>query len=199
MTENNKHFRSGFTLIELLITAVAAVILLLGITGILASGIKNYKTMYERTTSEVIRNAYEARNIFDTIVRKSSIKRCDLSSPRNGAYDQMIVYYFSDPNNFIILEPNRYARFYRNGSDLILVQGNVITFSPVPVLGNPGPPVAIAHSVCFAAGVPGIFSYDGHSVKMVLTLDNENPPNTPDNKLKTLKMTITSTAIRHNI
>src|SRR4030042_164398 len=191
MTENNKHFRSGFTLIELLITAVAAVILLLGITGILASGIKNYKTMYERTTSEVVRNAYEARSIFDTIVRKSSIKRCDLSSFRNGAYDQMTVYYFSDPHNFNIIEADKCARFYRNGSDLFLVQGDVPD--------NWGTPIAIAHSVCFAAGVPGIFSYDRHSVKMVLTLDNENPPNKPANKLKTLKMTITSTAIRHNI
>ena len=191
-------FRTGVTLIELIITVIAGVILLLGMTGILASGIKNYKTMYERVTSEVIRNAYEARSIFDTIVRKSSIRRCDLSSPREDAYDQMIVYYYSDPNNFNIIETDKCAWFYREGSDLILVRGDVTFSNNVPEY-NWGPPVAIAHYVSFAAGVPGIFSYDGHSVQMVLTLDNENPPNTPDNKLKTMIMTVTSTALRHNI
>jgi type II secretory pathway pseudopilin PulG len=201
MVGKRNKFRSGFTLIELIITVVAAIILLLGITGILASGIKNFKTMYERVTSDVIRNAYEARSIFDLIVRKSSIKRCDLSNPRNNAYDQVIVYYYSDPTNLGIVEPNRYAQFYRNGSDLILVQGDVRagTFSTLPVLENPGPSIPIAHNVSSAAGVPGIFSCDGNSVQMVLTLDDESPPNTPDNKLKTLSMTITSTALRHNI
>lgn len=194
-------FRTGVTLIEVIITIIAAVIVLLGMTGILASWIKNYKTMYERHTSEVVRNAYEARSIFDTIVRKSSIRRIDLSNPREDAYDQMIVYYYSVPTDFFIIEPDKYAQFYRNGSDLILVQGDVQvgTFSTVPVLINPGPPMPIAHNVSFEEGVPGIFSYEGHSVQMVLTLDNENPPNTPDNKLKTLTMTVTSTALRHNI
>ncbi|UCH89479.1 MAG: hypothetical protein JSV49_02180 [Thermoplasmata archaeon] len=194
-------FRTGVTLIELLVTIIAAVILLLGITGILASGIKNFKTMYKRTTSDVIRNGYEARSIFDSIVRKSSVRRCDLSSPRNNAYDQMIVYYYSDPDNFFIIEPDRYAQFYLIGSDLVLVQGDVQegTFSTGPVLINPGPPRVIARNVSFALDVPGIFSYDGRSVQMVLTLDDENPPNPPGNKLETLKMTITSTAIRHNI
>lgn len=198
MVQKQYKFRTGVSLIEVIIAFIAAIILLLGLTGILASGIKNYKTMYERLTSEVIRNAYEARSIFDAIVRKSSIRRCDLSSPREDAYDQMIVYYYSDPINFNIIETDKCAWFYREGSDLILVQGDVTFSNNVPEY-NWGQPVAIAHNVSFVAGVPGIFSYDGHSVQMVLTLDNENPPNTPDNKLKTLKMTITSTSIRHNI
>jgi hypothetical protein len=204
MVGKQNKFKAGVTLIELVVTIIAATIFLLGITAVLASGIRNYKTMYDRLTGEVIRNAYEARSIFDSIVRKSSIRRCDLSNYRENAYDQMIVYYYSDPNNpnnfEIIIDPDRYAHFYRFGSDLILVQGDVEvgTFTTGPVLINPGLPQIIARNVSFASGVPGIFSYDGHSVQMVLTLDDENPPNTPDNKLKTLKMTITSTAIRHN-
>ena len=97
MTEKNKHFRSGVTLIELMITVLAAVILLIGITGILAAGHKNFQTMLRRTSQGVVPDAYAAQRAFDLIIRKSSIKRIDpytiYSTPSNYLY---VYYYFQN-------------------------------------------------------------------------------------------------------
>ena len=205
MPVKNNKFRAGVTLIELVVTVIAAIILILGITGILAGGHKNYATMYTRTTSQVIRNGYEARRIFDRIVRESTIKRCDLDAGGTGLY----VYYYSDPANMIIVNPDRYARFYLSGTDLIMEQGVVANgfFTTIPApppsapwLSGTGTMVIAQNVDATAASANGIFSVSGSSVRMVLILDNENPPNNTNNtnKLRTLKMTITSTAIRHN-
>ena len=77
MAGKNKQFSNGFTLIELLITVIAAIALLIGITGILAAGHKLYQTMFRRTTKGVVPDAYSASRTFDLIVRKSTIKRLD--------------------------------------------------------------------------------------------------------------------------
>jgi hypothetical protein len=204
MMIKKENFRIGVTLIELMIAILAGIILLVGITGILAAGHKNFWTMYRRTTSDVVRNAYEAKSIFDTITRKSSIRRCDLFGLRNGSYDQIYVYYYATPNNMAITVPDRYAHFYLNvnSKQLMLEQGNVINnFSieppSLPTLSAATSTMPIANNISLAAGVPGIFSqYGNNGVKMVLTLDNET--GSTAGNMETLKMTITSTAIRHN-
>lgn len=203
------NFRSGVTLIELVITILAATILLLGITGILASGIKNYKTMYKRLNSPVVRNAYEARRIFDRIVRKCSLE------DEHIFLDEAYFYYYNIPltdegqvdvDAFRAMpQPDRFARFYLVGRELRLDQG------PVPDgtdLSLPDPPGLSADSTAIIAynvdsdaytdGSIKLFTNLGSAVRMVLILDNENPPNTPVNKRETLKMTVTTTAIRHN-
>lgn len=210
MYVKSHNYRSGTTLIELIITILAAVILLLGITGILASGIKNYKTMYKRLTSDVIRNAYEARRIFDRIVRKSSLE--DEHIFPDGAY----FYYYDVPltgdgqvdiDAFrAIVQPNRFAHFYLVGRELRLDQGPVLVGTD---LSLPDPPdglsvdstATIAYNVdseAYDSGEIELFTNLGSAVRMVLILDNENPPNTPVNKRETLKMTVTTTAVRHN-
>jgi hypothetical protein len=201
MPVKNNKFRAGVTLIELVVTIIAAIILIIGVTGILAGGHKNYATMYARTTSQVIRNGYEARRIFDRIVRQSTIRRCDLVAGGTGLY----VYYYSDPANLAIVNPDRYAAFYLSGTDLIMEQGDLandfLTTIPPPPPPSLSSGMVIAHNVdSAAASANGIFSVAGSSIRMVLTLDNENLPNNTNNtnKLRTLKMTITGTAIRHN-
>lgn len=198
MNEKKKHFRKGVTLIELVITILAAIILLIGITGVLAGGIKNYKTMYERTTSDVVRNAYEARRAFDMIVRKSTIKRFDPSNADTTPSNNIYVYYYSNPKNLNIEEPDSYAHFYQNNNrQLILEQGSVTgnfgAYPGLPSLSNPTTTFILAENVSSVT-----FKVFMYSVEMSLVLDNENPPNTPQNKLETLKMTVTSTAILHN-
>lgn len=199
----NKNFRKGFTLLELVITIIAATIFILGTTSILASWIKNYKTMYERTTSEVIRNAYETRRIFDRIVRQATIRRVDLGAGGNEIY----VYYYSEPNNLAIVNPDRYAYFYLQGTELWLEQGIVtgnFTITP-PALPSMTETSTIKltntdddnDDVIINPPATGIFSIDGHSIRMVLVLDNKIDPQNK-NKLAALKMTLTSTAIRHN-
>src|SRR5512135_690841 len=120
MASKKNNLRSGFTLIELMVTVIAAIIVLIGISTMIAAGHRNFNTMYRRTTSDVVRNAYEARIIFDRIVRKSVFERADLASSEN-----LVVYYYSDPANMSLsVFPDRYAMFYKDGSVLRLQEGN---------------------------------------------------------------------------
>jgi hypothetical protein len=167
-------------------------ILLIGITGILVAGHKNFSTMFKRINSDVVRNAYEARIIFDGIVRKSSIRREYLLPGGND----LTVYYYSDPQNTAIVDPDMYARFYlsTNGSEqeLMLDQGQYTWATREP--GGVSSSKVIAHNVVPPA--TGIFSiYGGNDIRMVLTLDNAT---SSDTKLSKSKMIVTSTAIRHN-
>ena len=209
MTNKNHKNRSGMTLIELMITVLAVVILIVGISGILAAGHENYNVMLKRVNSEVVRNAYEARRTFDRIARKASIKLCEFDDSRNGSYDRMWLYYFSDANNLTIVDPDKYAMFYLGNVDgepdteLILEHGDVQpgTFdsSDGPTLLNPTSYV-LAHNVVVDPAEPGAFLRDGVSIQMILTLDNEEKDNSGNNiqDIETMKMTVSSTVIMHN-
>jgi hypothetical protein len=210
MLVKRHNLRSAVTLIELLVTIVAATIVLLGITGILASGHKNFRTMYNRINGDVIRNAYEARRIFDRIVRQSSLEDGHIFP-----YEAYFYYYNIpmtsegqvDIDAFRAIEkPNRFAHFYLEGRELKLAEGVVpigtnLSLPDPPQLSPDSPPRTIAYNVdvdAYNANSIELFTNLGSAVRMVLILDNENPPNTPANKRETLEMTVTTTAIRHN-
>ena len=185
--------KRAFTLIELMVTIVAAIVLIIGISAMIAQGHRGYNRLYKRVTSEVVRNAYEARVVFDAIVRKSSIKRCDFSNGNNTVY----LYYFSNPQDLTIEDPDRYARFYLSGTDLMLDHGEVTGGFETPQPGLPSLSPTGTKVLARNLTVPeaGIFSMQGAAVRMVLTLDNNSDT---INKIETLKMTVTTTAIRHN-
>jgi hypothetical protein len=187
-----KNIAGAFTLVELMVTILAAMALIVGISAMLYHGHMGYHRLFKRVNSQVVRNAYEARRTFDRIVRKSSIRRCDLLNGNNEAY----VYYFSNPQDMTIDDPDRYARFYLTGTELRLDQGPVPpdTFETLtPSSLSPETTSVLAHDVT-APGV-GIFSLRGASVRMLLILDNNDPA---VNEIETSKMTVTTTAIRHN-
>ena len=194
---NKRHFRSGVTLIELLIAAIAATILIVGITGILAAGHRNFKSMLKRTSRGVVPEAYVAQTAFDRIVRKSSIKRYDPPTADTTPSNYLYVYYYSNPQNVTMENPDSYAHFYLNGASLMLQLGNVTgnfgAYPGLPSLSAPTTTFMLAGNVASVT-----FKVSMHSVEMTLVLDNENPPGPPVNKLETLKMTVTSTAILHN-
>lgn len=195
--------RTAFTLVELMVTVLAAIVLIIGVSAILAQGHLGYRRLFNRVNSEVVRNAYEARMTFDRIVRKSSAERCD---PRSADYEflseenQVYVYYFSNPNDMTIVDPDRYARFYLSGTDLRLEQGRVTGgFDTAP----PGRPTLVEPTDMIlardvTAPASGIFSVQSNAVRMVLILDNETEPDPGVSKIETLKMTVTTMAIRHN-
>ena len=208
MAESNKHFRCGFTLIELMITILAAVILLIGITGILAAGHKNFQTMFRRTSQGVVPDAYAARRAFDLIVRKSSIKRLDPSDVYDPlGSNEIYVYYYSDPSNpdpsypGTIFEgsiPDKYAHFYRIGTQFMLDTGSVDREN----FGGEEPPtlprestLILTNSINSVSVNPVRFTESNHAIQMVLILDSETGSSDP---LGTLQMTVTSTAIQHN-
>ncbi len=202
MAVRQQSFRSGLTLVELLITVLAVMIFVVGICGILAAGHRNYNTMYKRINGDVVRNAYEARLIFDGIVRRSSLEDAHIFPTE--AY----FYYFSVPLTGGVVDvdafraipqPNQFAWFHVVGRELRLdrgpIPGGTDLSSPDPPPLSPDP--AIARTIAY--NVDSVeFTYLGSAVRMVLVLDNENPPSTPRNKLETLRMTVTTTAIRHN-
>ena len=200
MAEKNKNFRSGITLIELMITVLAAVVLLIGITGILAAGHKNYQTMLRRTSQGVVPDAYAARRAFDIIVRKSTIKRLDPSTIYSTPSNELYVYYYSNPD--FIFEgsiPDKYAHFYKSGTQFILDTGAVDqeNFGEV---GEEEPPIFPQESTLILADNlindnSVIFTESNHAIQMVLILDSETGSSDP---LGTLKMTLISTAIQHN-
>ena len=188
MSEKKKQFRSGLTLIELMITILAVIVLVIGISGMLAAGHKNYNHMFARTNSEVVRNSYEARSIFDKIVRKSVYDYHNQSSSNN-----ITVYYYSDPGNIATLDtdPDRYATFYLSGTNLMLQTGELADDWPPP-----NPPISggfsIASNVTFAE-----FTIKGDSIRMSLTIDDKDDPKVKST-LRKVKMEVTTTAIRHN-
>ena len=205
MTTRKQKIRRGLTLVELMITVLAVMILVVGISGILAAGHKNYNIMFKRVNSDVVRNAYEARRTFDRIVRQASVRRCDLLSSGNEIY----VYYFSAPNNLGLVFPDRYARFYlvSNGSesDLFLDNGVVgANFNDIPPPGIEDLDLTLTSQIKLAGNVVaptnGIFAVNGNSIQMSLILDNEEKDNSGNEiqGLETLKMTVTTMGIRRN-
>jgi len=182
------------TLIELMVTILAALVLIVGISSMLYHGHMGYRRLFRRVNNEVVRNAYEARRTFDRIVRRSSIRRCDLADGNNTAY----VYYFANPQNMSVEDPDRYAKFYVSGTELRLEEGTVQTGTfELPVPGRtPSGDMRLAQNVVVPAA--GVFALQGNAVRMVLILDDETSPLPGVTQLETVKMTVTSEAIRHN-
>ena len=194
MTIQSNRANRGLTLIELMVTLLAAMVLIVGVSAMLYHGHVGYSRLFRRVNSEVVRNAYEARRTFDRIVRRSSIRRCDLADGNNTAY----VYYFTNPQDVTIKDPDRYAKFYVSGTQLRLEQGNVQagTFGlPLPGRTATG---EMPHAQKVTAPGVGIFSRQGNAVRMVLILDNETSPPPGVTKIETVKMTVASEAMRHN-
>jgi hypothetical protein len=187
MSYKNK-YRKGITLIELMITVLAAIILLIGISGILAAGHKNFWTMSKRINSDVVRNGYEARLTFDRIVRKSVYGYCNL----NAGKDELVVYYYSQ-NKLLDLAsfPDSYAMFYKDGNLLRLQQSTLANWPPtsIPSHNNTDPIIALN---VFSVE----FTIKGASIRMNLVLDDTG--DTTKSALETLKLTITTTALRNN-
>jgi len=197
----------GFTLVELMVTTVAALIVILGAVLIIANAHQGYRRLFNRVNSEVVRNGYEVRRVFDVIVRKATVEH-DHIGP-----GELYVYYYDaslsgggvDTDALrALIQPNKFAHFYlaSAGADLQLrldrglVPSTADLSAPAPPGGLvPEPPIGriLAHNVASC-----IFEERGAGIRMILTLDDETTPAPGDMKIETLKMTITSTAIRHS-
>jgi len=197
--------RKGLTLVELLVTGVAAVVVVLGVVSVIAYSHQGYNRLFRRTTLGVVPDAYQARLWFDTVVRRATTQRLDVGSPRNNAYDEIYVYYYHvdplTPDNMLAqIEPNKYARFWVSGNDLLLSRGDITRWTTAqddfPDLADPFT-IILARDVD-VGDTPGIFTPQGNAVRMAVTLDNETNAAAGVSKIQTLRMTVTSTALRHN-
>ena len=187
------NYRKGFSLIELIVVVAAAMILILGMGMTLAHSQRAYTTMFKRAHSDVVEEAYEARRVFDRIVRKSTTRRCDLIDGST-----IYVYYYSDTAqtpNYTLVDPDRFAKFYVASGMLLVDYGSVPSSWWDDSSLSPGWPKTgtqiLAQNVQTETGKP-IFSVQGRNVYMSMMLVKEKP-----NGMKE-SMVLTSSAVRHN-
>lgn len=169
----NKH---GFTLIELTQALVMSAIVILGIGVLLYDTQRGWNTMYERVYGDVTTEAYAARKAFDAICRKSSVIRYELGE--NNEF--LEVYYYQ--NDSTATMPDRYARFYTAGTQLLVEHGDLEegTYNPDPSLESII--IILADNVTNAK-----FFVSGTCVQMIALLDDGNN-----------STVVTTSAVRHN-
>ena len=154
----NKKNRAAFTLVEFMVTLSIANIVLLAIGSMLVDCQKGWGQMYNRINSGVVTEAYAARQTFENVVRKSTVKKCHVSSMLK--YTK--VYYYQDPVNSTELDA--YARFYVLFGKLRVDYGS---WDESASTSLPLSTVILAENVTSAD-----FSVSGRCIKMSLTLDN---------------------------
>jgi len=163
--------RPAFTIIELMIATVLAIIVLLGISIMLADSQRGWNRMYSRIYSDVVTDSYVARKAFDAVIRKASKEKYLLDDAGNW----IEVYYYADANSTVV---DRYARFFCDGEPdgtLNVERGRL----------NPRQTLTIS-TICGNVSSCD-FKATGASVQIVLTLDNGSQT-----------ATVTSSAVMHN-
>jgi prepilin-type N-terminal cleavage/methylation domain-containing protein len=166
-------YRRAFTLIELIITMALSTIIILGMGVILVDNQKGWSMMYDRTYSDVVTDAYIARDVFVKVARKSSIKTSAIGNDR----EYIQLYYYQNPAVSI---PDRYAKFYVSSGNLLVDHGDL----------EPGTwnTLSVLSTMTLARNVDSVkFDVTGTSVQMVLSLNNNKEA-----------MTIACSAVRHN-
>ena len=168
--------KRAFTLIEMLQALVMSAIIILAIGVLLYDSQRGWNTMYERVYGDVTVEAYAARKAFDAVCRKASVNRYDL-----GASNEFLeVYYYQDGSTCSM--PDRYARFYKAGSQLLVEHGDLQegTYTPDPSIESTL--VKLADNASTAK-----FFVSGTCVQMIAILDDGEHT-----------ATITTSAVRHN-
>jgi prepilin-type N-terminal cleavage/methylation domain-containing protein len=170
-----KPCRRGFTLVELMISMLASSILLLAVVNVLASNQKQYNRTYDRVYGDVVRNAQEARAIFDVVVRGSTIRKVLIGSVNEYAE----VYYY---RTWTSLALDGYARFYTSNGELKLERGQLEPGTFTYALSNSPTTQVVARHVTSCT-----FSQEGVCVAMAMVLN--------DGKVD---LPTVATATRHN-
>ncbi len=172
--KKEKKLLNGLTLIELIIAASAAAVIVLSFGIVLVDNQKGYTKLFDKAYGEVAADSDAARRAFDTIVRKSSAIRQSPQPWVDG--EQLEVYYY---NSGISVSPDRYAKLYRSGNQLIIDYGNYDWVTKQTTKTS---------SAVVARNVTGLkFSMIGASMHMVLYLDDKKE-----------KQSVMTSAVRHN-
>jgi prepilin-type N-terminal cleavage/methylation domain-containing protein len=170
MHEKIKHKTKAFTLIELMIVVGIAVVVLLGIGIYMVDIQRGWSKMVSRVHSDVVTDAIIVRKAFDGTVRQAT-RLYTLVPGGNG----IEVNYYDDPVNTTELLPDRYAKFYVSGDQLLVEHG------------IRDPKTELRTDVLANNVTEWIFSSEGAAAKMFITLD--------DGKLKIIAA---CSAVLHN-
>ncbi len=171
----DRRLRRGFTLVELTMAMVATAVMLLAVVNVIAGNHKDYNKTFERVHGDVVRNAQEARGVFDAVVRGSTYRKCLIGSV--GEYAE--VYYYRTATALAL---DGYARFYVNNGQLLLERGRLEPGTFNYALDNSPTTALVARHVTSCT-----ISQEGICVSMAITLN--------DGKID---LPVVTTATRHN-
>jgi prepilin-type N-terminal cleavage/methylation domain-containing protein len=145
--------RHGFTLIELMIAITASLIVILGVTVVLADSQKSWYKLFNHAFSDMVGDSNVAGIKFKTTINKASGEGFILDDDGKG----IEVYYYNDENSAVV---DRYARFYELDGDLNLELGKL----------NPRETME-TQTICSNVS-ECLFTAAGRSAQMELTLDD---------------------------
>lgn len=168
MWRNTFYKPSAFTLIELVITVLLASLIMLGLGIMMYDNQLGWNKMYNRLYSDIATDGLITQKAFDAVVRKSS--RNNFNIDPAGQWVELA--YYSDTAVSTI---DRYARFYKSGSDLYIEEG---TTDPRAAIDT--------WKICSSVSTCR-FLNSGDSVQMFMTLDDGSE-----------QVEVLSTAVMHN-
>ena len=143
----------GFTIIELIIAMTASMIVILGLSLVLANSQESWNQLYTRAFSDIVGESNVAGIKFKAIIRKASQNGFVMDNKGKG----IEVYYYSDEDS---ADVDSYARFYELDGDLNLELGKLDPRETLEV-----------QTICENV-TECLFTAAGRSAQMVLTLDN---------------------------
>jgi len=167
----------GFTLVEMMVGMLASSIMVLGVMNVLASNQREYNQTYERANGRLVREATEARLVFDHAVRKASVRYARIGSVNEYAE---VFWYASAASTAL----DRYTQFYVNGTDLVAEHGQLALGTFNHSLSNSPTTQVLAHHVTAGSCT---FTQVGPTLSMALVLNDGR-----------LDLPIVTTATRHN-
>ena len=151
--------RPGFTIVEMMISMVVMIIASLAIGAVIVDGQNSWTKMYNKIHSSTTTDGYVVTKRFESVMRKASNDKIFIGSD-NASVE--LYYYSSDTAT----TPDRYMRFYQNGTDLNLEYGQLEPKSAINV-----------ETLC--GNVSSCTFYEiGQAVQMILVLDNGERKNT---------------------
>lgn len=116
--------RKAFTLVELMLTMSATAVLLLALAIVLAGSHRQWHRMYNHVYSNVVVDAFAARQTFDRIARRSTYRKCvvqryeDSELPTlSGVGESMLLFYYGDET---ARQLDCYAWFYWDRDNRVL-------------------------------------------------------------------------------
>ena len=143
----------GFTIIELIIAMTASMIVILGLSLVLANSQESWNQLYTRAFSDIVGESNVAGIKFKAIIRKASQNGFVMDNKGKG----IEIYYYNNEDSAAV---DRYAHFYELDGDLNLELGKL----------NPRETLEV-QTICSNV-TECLFTSAGRSAQMALTLDD---------------------------
>jgi prepilin-type N-terminal cleavage/methylation domain-containing protein len=196
MATKSSKARGGVTLIEMMVVIFIVAILMVGVGAVMVSSQSAWNSMYKRSYSGPVIDGVIVTKEFDRAVRKATTQQVNVDGTENPVSGtvgttSLQVYYYKNPADFSVTNYDGYTKFYyvANEKKLKVDEGDL----------TPGTwtPANVTLTRTIAENVEGCtFRVPGASVEMVLRLDAGQNTDAKDGNVK---MTVTCSAVRHNL